>query len=145
MKLVKAMSPEELAVGNEPVRSITERVTATGVLRLLSPSDCVKDRLAAYFHWNDRQALQQAVLVASMQRVDLEEVRRWSTAEGAGGKFEEFLLAITALKQKRSIARPAPLTPRSSARSLQPPVPGTARGRPMAYAAATTLFAAARH
>jgi hypothetical protein len=83
-----------LAVGNEPVRSISERVTATGVLRLLSPSDCVKDRLAAYFHWNDRQALRQAVLVARMQRIDLGEVRRWSKSEGAAAKFDAFLAAL---------------------------------------------------
>lgn len=83
-----------LAVGNEPVRSVSERVSATGVLRLLSPSDCVKDRLAAYFHWNDQQALRQAVMVARAQRIDLGEVRRWSRAEGQAAKFEQFLAAM---------------------------------------------------
>jgi hypothetical protein len=83
-----------LAVGNEPVRSVSERVSATGVLRLLSPSDCVKDRLAAYFHWNDQQALRQAVMVARAQRIDLDGVRRWSRAEGQAAKFEQFLAAM---------------------------------------------------
>ena len=32
------------------------------ILKLLSPTDCVKDRLAAYYHWNDRQSLEQAIL-----------------------------------------------------------------------------------
>jgi hypothetical protein len=83
-----------LAVGNEPVKSIAERVSSTGVLRLLSPSDCVKDRLAAYFHWNDQQALKQAVLVARSQPIDVKEVRRWSMAEGEAAKFEQFLAAL---------------------------------------------------
>lgn len=83
-----------LAVGNEPVKSIVERVAETGTLRLLSPSDCVKDRLAAYFHWDDREALRQAVLVGQLQRIDLDEVRRWANAEGKAGKFEHFLAAL---------------------------------------------------
>lgn len=83
-----------LAVGNEPVRSISERVSTTGVLRLLSPSDCVKDRLAAYFHWNDQQALRQAVMVARMQHIDIDEIRRWSNAENEVAKFERFLTAL---------------------------------------------------
>lgn len=61
-----------LAVGNEPVRSHSERKTSTGVLRLRSPVDCVKDGLSAYFHWNDHQALEQAVAVAGRQSTDLE-------------------------------------------------------------------------
>ena len=85
-----------LAVGNEPVRAVSERATAAGVLRLLSPTDCVKDRLAAYFHWGDQQALQQALLVARKQRIDLGEVRRWSLAEGAASKVAEFLAALRA-------------------------------------------------
>lgn len=79
-----------LAVGDEPVGEISEIRTATGRLRLLSPTDCVKDRLAAYFHWNDRQALEQALLVAKTQRVNLEEIQRWSKAEGASEKFAVF-------------------------------------------------------
>jgi hypothetical protein len=86
------------AVGNEPVKAILERVSATGVLRLLSPSDCVKDRLAAFFHWSDQQALRQAVMVARMQPIDFDEVRRWSTAEGMASKFEQFLAACELAK-----------------------------------------------
>lgn len=59
-----------LAVGNEPVKKLEELQFETGVLRLLSPTDCVKDRLSAFYHWNDRQCLQQAVWVAQMKPVD---------------------------------------------------------------------------
>lgn len=79
-----------LAVGDEPVSRIAERRSAAGTLRLLSPTDCVKDRLAAYFHWDDRQALEQALLVARAQPVDLAEIRRWAGTEGELGRFETF-------------------------------------------------------
>jgi len=54
-----------LAIGDEPPGEIASRTYPTGVLRLLSPTDSVKDRLAAYFHWKDRQSLEQAMLVAA--------------------------------------------------------------------------------
>jgi|GEM_PF-4859020 len=60
------------------VRDIMEKAFSTGVLRLLSPTDCVKDRLAAYYRWNDRQSLQQAILVARMCDINLDEIERWS-------------------------------------------------------------------
>lgn len=79
-----------LAVGDEPVGEVVERRFPTGVLRLLSPTDCVKDRLSAWFHWNDRQALEQALLVARAQHIDAAEIRRWAKAEGRIEAFEVF-------------------------------------------------------
>jgi hypothetical protein len=76
-----------LAVGKEPVTSVDEIEFSTGVLRILSPTDCVKDRLAAYYHWNDRQSLEQAVLVAEARKVDLREIARWSRAEGMADTY----------------------------------------------------------
>jgi predicted RNase H-like HicB family nuclease len=44
-----------LSVGSQPVcKTVTMRFP-TGQLIMISPTDCIKDRLAAYFHWNDRQ------------------------------------------------------------------------------------------
>ncbi len=79
-----------LMVGDERVVRTAERRTPLGTLRLLTPTDCVKDRLAAFYHWNDRQALEQAILVARAQSVDLDDIRRWSRAEGADAKFRVF-------------------------------------------------------
>ncbi len=79
-----------LAVGGESVLDIAELRLETGTLRLLSPTDCVKDRLAAFYHWNDRQCLQQAVWVAQERQVDWGELERWSRQEGAMEKFAEF-------------------------------------------------------
>ncbi|MEA3362987.1 MAG: hypothetical protein U9Q61_06915 [Thermodesulfobacteriota bacterium] len=77
-----------LAVGSESVQEVVELDFPTGRLRLLSPTDCVKDRLAAYYHWQDRQCLEQAVLVAADNQIDLAEVERWSTHEGMSDEFK---------------------------------------------------------
>jgi hypothetical protein len=83
--------PPPLAVGSEPVKQIITLKTRSGNLRLLSPTDCVKDRLAAYYHWRDSQSLEQAVMVARKRKVDLKEVERWSAVEGHTDKYAEFL------------------------------------------------------
>lgn len=77
-----------LAIGDEPPGEIATLSYPTGLLRLLSPTDSVKDRLAAYYHWKDRQSLEQAVLVTADQQVDLVEVQRWSAREGFTEEFE---------------------------------------------------------
>jgi hypothetical protein len=48
------------------------------------------DRLAAFYHWRDRQGLDQAVLVAAQQVVDLDEIERWSVREGHAEAHREF-------------------------------------------------------
>ncbi len=70
------------------------------ILRLLSPTDCVKDRLAAYFHWNDRPSLEQAILVCFAQDVDLREVRRWSLRERMEEKHRKFRAALAKAAKK---------------------------------------------
>jgi hypothetical protein len=60
-----------LSVGEEPVKEVSEFELATGTLQVISATDCVKDRLCAYYFWNDQQGLTQAVLVAESWSVDL--------------------------------------------------------------------------
>jgi len=84
-----------LAVGREPLGEWGTRRVGSLRIQMLTPTQCVMDRLAAYFHWRDRQALDQAVAVASSQTVDLETVERWSASEGHGAGFLVFLEALT--------------------------------------------------
>lgn len=79
-----------LTVGDERVNEVETRDTGAGRLRLLSPTDCIKDRLAAFFHWNDRMALEQALLVARTQPIDIADLRRWAKAEGKADKLATF-------------------------------------------------------
>lgn len=60
-------------------------------LKLLSATDCVKDRLASYIHWGSRDCFDQAVLVCRRQSssVDLESIRKWCGSEGAPAAFDE--------------------------------------------------------
>ncbi len=83
-----------LMVGNEPVRRYAKRRLQHGTLFLLTPTDSVKDRLAAFYHWSDRQALEQAVAIAKKQPIRLEAIRRWSIAEGKADGFEIFRLRL---------------------------------------------------
>ena len=92
--IVEFLSPP-LSVGGEPVREIHKIRRGKMTLKLLSPTDCVKDRLAAFYHWNDRPSLDQAILVCGNAKVDLREVRRWSTNEGMRDKFELFKEALS--------------------------------------------------
>lgn len=79
-----------LSVGDEHVKEIIVLKFATGELRIISPTDSVKDRLAAFYHWNDRQCLEQAVLVARDEAIDLDEIKRWSSREGKLSEFRHF-------------------------------------------------------
>lgn len=79
------------AMGNEPLKGEQKLKMRLGTIILLTPTDSVKDRLAAYYHWNDPQALEQALMVAEAQRINLREVRRWSEEEGHAEKYLVFL------------------------------------------------------
>jgi len=72
-----AIRPSEYRIGN--VR-----------LKLLSPTDSCRDRLAAFYHWRDRQSLATAVQIARHNKVDMRVIREWSSREGASDGFAEF-------------------------------------------------------
>ena len=55
-------------------------------LRILSPTDCVRDRLASYIHFKTRDCLAQAALVAAAQPVDWGVVEDWCLLESSEGE-----------------------------------------------------------
>jgi hypothetical protein len=59
-------------------------------LSLLSPTDAAKDRLAGYFHGNDLQCLEQAVMICKRNKVNMKNIRSWAKNEGSPEKFREF-------------------------------------------------------
>jgi hypothetical protein len=79
-----------LSVGYERVNKVDEIVFKTGRLTLLTPTDCIKDRLAAYYHWDDLQSLEQAVLVAKEKKINITVIRKWSKNENQSDKFNIF-------------------------------------------------------
>jgi len=79
-----------LGVGDAPVIDIATLEESTGILKLLTPTDCIKDRLAAYYHWDDPQSLEQAVWVAEQNEFDLASIEQWSQKEQEMDKFNIF-------------------------------------------------------
>jgi len=79
-----------LGVGDSVVTELEKIDTKYGTLKLLTPTDCIKDRLAAYYHWDDSQSLTQAIWVAKQNQVNMEDLRQWSLKENSLDKFEEF-------------------------------------------------------
>jgi hypothetical protein len=83
-----------VAIGNEFIVKNRILRTKKGHIKLLTSTDCVKDRLAAYYHWNDRESLAQAILVARAQKIDLPGIKRWSKNEKQLEKFRDFIEAL---------------------------------------------------
>jgi hypothetical protein len=79
-----------LAVGNETITHWSTLHEGARVLHILSPTDCVRDRLAWFMFSNDYSALDQALAVAKRHPVDLVAVRQWCKVEGELKKYEVF-------------------------------------------------------
>lgn len=62
------------SIGQDCIGEIQEVEMATGIIRIISPTDTVKDRLAAFYYWGDIQCLEQAILVSRSQIIDMDEV-----------------------------------------------------------------------
>jgi len=60
----------------------------------LTPTDCVKDRLAAYYHWDDEQSLTQAIWVAQKNEVNFQELKKWSKNESSIDKYNNFIKGL---------------------------------------------------
>ena len=79
-----------LAVGGDyKIRPTTVQGDA-GRVQTLSPTDSCRDRLAAFYHWNDRQSLDVAIQIALRHLVDIAAIRTWSEREGAAEEFQDF-------------------------------------------------------
>lgn len=87
-----------MAIGDEAITEFSERRIKGKTLKLLTPTDCIKDRLAAYIHWKDPQGLVQAVMVAADQPHKLEQIRSFCKSEGAANVYDEFISKLKAYK-----------------------------------------------
>ena len=82
-----------LGIGRDlAIKPIRIRMGSTGSrIRALSATDSCRDRLAAFYHWADRQSLVAAVQIALRNRLDIKKIRAWSAREGASEGFTRFL------------------------------------------------------
>jgi hypothetical protein len=84
----------QLGIGEEePVIPEGRKEIDGVVITMLSPTQSIMDRLAGFYHWNDRQNLDQAVMIYNAQRdaVSLEKIEKWSRGERAEDKYKVFL------------------------------------------------------
>jgi hypothetical protein len=86
--------PGPLAVGGLLITEWDQLQTDLGVIHILSPTQIVMDRLAAFIHWNDPPSLDQAVLVAQKHPLDWESLEDWVSREGGQEKYETFRRAL---------------------------------------------------
>lgn len=83
-----------LAIGEDIViRPVLHRNGAARAL-MLSATDSCRDRLAAYYFWNDRQSLMAAIEIARRNPVQLRRIKDWSEREGQVTAFTTFLKAL---------------------------------------------------
>lgn len=86
---VEFVSPP-VAVGEEPIHHFNTIKTSLGTIKLLYPIDIIKDRLASYYYWADKQSLAQAVHLTKNLKINLEEIEKWSEKENQTEKFNIF-------------------------------------------------------
>ncbi|NNF05558.1 MAG: hypothetical protein HKN21_02240 [Candidatus Eisenbacteria bacterium] len=84
--------PYPIAIGSEIIEKwdTLKDNQAGRILHILSPTDSCRDRLAGFLYWNDRSALEQALAVATHQKINQSKVRRWCLSEGQEDKWREF-------------------------------------------------------
>jgi len=64
------------------IESTATLSTSLGSLRVITPTQTVMDRLAAFIHWNDGQSHRQAVLIVENNDIDWGELHKWADKEG---------------------------------------------------------------
>ena len=83
-----------LAVAGDYIRETATLKRGHERLRILRRIDCVRDRLAHFYFWDDYTALNAAVGVAaqSPDEVDIDRLRAWTERESTAflAKFAEF-------------------------------------------------------
>lgn len=79
-----------LSIGHLPLKEWATQNNKAGKLQLLTPTHSVMDRLAGYFHWNDKQNLDQALMISRKHSIKMKEIELWAKKEGELEKFEIF-------------------------------------------------------
>lgn len=86
--------PAPLSVGSKQIRQgeWAQLETDFGIIQILTPTQIVMDRLAAYFYWNDQPSFDQALMVCARQEIDWRELEAWIKSESPDNdKVERFM------------------------------------------------------
>lgn len=91
---IEFVSPP-LAIGDDYSIKPIEINKLGQTIKILSPEDCVRDRLASYVYFKARECLDQAFLVAHKQNIEIKKIRNWAKKEG-----KEMVNAVNELEEK---------------------------------------------
>ncbi|MEH6551924.1 MAG: hypothetical protein V7744_18255 [Pseudomonadales bacterium] len=78
-----------LSIGEELIHETTNVETTAGKIPILFAKDVIKDRLAAYFHWNDKPSLIQALAIIHNHGIDKKELRDFCQREGRPEAYQD--------------------------------------------------------
>jgi len=90
-----------VAIGKERALNFENHVTPIGTIKMLTPTDSVKDRLVSFYYWEDTQALDQALDICkeASNSIDIANIKKWSKREGYMEKFAIFIEQMKNLKK----------------------------------------------
>jgi len=84
-----------VAIGDDYAIQPIEYLAQGVIIKMISPYDCVRDRLCSYAYFKARECLDQAYLVASMHKFDEMKMSKWAKSEG-----KEMIQAVKDLQEK---------------------------------------------
>ena len=84
-----------IAIGDDYRIQPLIRIVDNCEIMILSPEDCVRDRLSSYVYFKAKECLDQATMVAIEQCVDVKKILNWAKNEGS-----EMLKAVEELKKR---------------------------------------------
>lgn len=79
-----------IAIGEEVIQTWSTWHRQDLILHLLTPTDCVRDRLAAAIREDDIDPVQQAAEVAMRHPVDMDLIQNWCGREGGARTYALF-------------------------------------------------------
>lgn len=89
-----------LGIGEDNSIVAAEEKIDGEIIKIYSPTDCVKDRLANYIYYKADECLDQAILVAKNHPVKLKEIKKWCEGENSAETFIEFKKKLKAAHGK---------------------------------------------
>jgi hypothetical protein len=89
-----------LSIGEQLITETTVFESNAGEIPILFAKDVIKDRLAAYFHWQDKQSLVQAVAVMIKHPISLDELKSFCQNESKENEFALIQQLLHSAKQQ---------------------------------------------
>jgi hypothetical protein len=84
-----------IAIGDDYRITPVKRMVDNKEISILSPEDCVRDRLSSYVYFKAAECFDQAVMVAKEQKIDINKIQEWAKNEG-----KEMVEAIRKLMER---------------------------------------------